>query len=222
MDANRSTTTNQDFYQVLGLQKTCTQDDIKKAYRKLALRFHPDKNPDNPEATEKFQEISHAYSVLSDATKRNIYDRYGSFGLFICEQIGEENVNTYFLLTSPWCKAFAVIGCLLTGCCCCCCCCCCFNFCCGKCRPQSTEDSQYLNIPGDIDAEEGNDATTLNNDSQPIILQPASNSQPITLQSGPTGDTSQPIELQPGLAADGDQPITLQPRSTNDVPIVMT
>ena len=52
----------------------------------------------------QFQEINHAYSVLNDPTKRNIYDRYGSLGLYMAEQIGEENVNAYFLLTSAWCK----------------------------------------------------------------------------------------------------------------------
>ena len=52
----------------------------------------------------QFQEINHAYSVLNDATKRSIYDRYGSLGLYIAEQFGEENVKTYFLLTSNWCK----------------------------------------------------------------------------------------------------------------------
>lgn len=58
----------------------------------------------------QFQEIHHAYSVLSDATKREIYDRYGSFGLYISEHFGEENVNTYFRLTSPWFKvAFAYL-----------------------------------------------------------------------------------------------------------------
>jgi len=52
----------------------------------------------------QFQEINHAYSVLNDPTKRSIYDRYGSLGLYIAEQFGEENVNTYFVLTSSWCK----------------------------------------------------------------------------------------------------------------------
>lgn len=54
---------------------------MKKAYRKLALKYHPDKNPDNPEAGEKFKEITHAYEVLSDPQKRDIYDQYGTEGL---------------------------------------------------------------------------------------------------------------------------------------------
>lgn len=73
-------------------------------YRKLALKFHPDKNPDNPEAADKFKEINNAHSILSDATKKNIYDKYGSLGLYVAEQFGEENVNTYFVLSSWWAK----------------------------------------------------------------------------------------------------------------------
>ena len=73
-------------------------------HRKLALKFHPDKNPDNPDAAEKFKEINNAHAILSDPTKRNIYDQYGSLGLFVAEQFGEENVNTYFVLSSWWAK----------------------------------------------------------------------------------------------------------------------
>ena len=72
--------------------------------RKLALKYHPDKNPDNPEAADKFKEINNAHAILPDATKRNIYDKYGSLGLYVAEQFGEENVNTYFVLSSWWAK----------------------------------------------------------------------------------------------------------------------
>lgn len=72
--------------------------------RKLALRFHPDKNPDNPEAVEKFKELNSAHAVLSDLTKRNIYDSYGSLGLYVAQQFGEDNVNTYFMLSTWWAK----------------------------------------------------------------------------------------------------------------------
>lgn len=72
--------------------------------RKLALKYHPDKNPDNPEAADKFKEINNAHTILTDATKRNIYDKYGSLGLYVAEQFGEENVNTYFVLSSWWAK----------------------------------------------------------------------------------------------------------------------
>lgn len=91
------------------------------------MKYHPDKNPDNPEAAEQvnkfliisdsrffhqqnnhrnisqfqFKEVNRAHSILSDETKRNIYDNYGSLGLYIAEQFGEENVNAYFVVTSP-------------------------------------------------------------------------------------------------------------------------
>ena len=68
------------------------------------MKFHPDKNPDNPEAADKFKEINSAHAILVDGTKRNIYDKYGSLGLYVAEQFGEENVNTYFMLSTWWAK----------------------------------------------------------------------------------------------------------------------
>lgn len=97
------------LYEVLALPKTATAEEIKKTYRRLALKYHPDKNPNNPEAAEKFKEVNRAHSILSDATKRNIYDNYGSLGLYIAEQFGEENVNAYFVVTSTWCKVSVAI-----------------------------------------------------------------------------------------------------------------
>jgi DnaJ family protein A protein 2 len=70
-----------DFYAILGVEKTASLDDIKRNYKKLAMKYHPDKNPGNPEAAEKFKEISAAYEVLSDPQKKEIYDRYGEEGL---------------------------------------------------------------------------------------------------------------------------------------------
>lgn len=66
-----------DFYEVLGVSKTASADEIKKAYRKLAMKYHPDRNPDDPDAEEKFKEASMAYEVLSDDNQRSTYDRMG-------------------------------------------------------------------------------------------------------------------------------------------------
>jgi molecular chaperone DnaJ len=70
-----------DYYEVLGVARAATDQEIKSAYRKLALQFHPDRNPNNPDAEEKFKECSEAYAVLADGDKRAAYDRYGHAGL---------------------------------------------------------------------------------------------------------------------------------------------
>jgi len=66
-----------DYYNILGVDKSSSTEDVKKAYRKMAMKYHPDRNPDNAEAEEKFKDISEAYSVLSDETKKANYDHYG-------------------------------------------------------------------------------------------------------------------------------------------------
>lgn len=71
----------ENLYKILELNPSATIDDIKKAYKKLALKYHPDKNPGNIEAAEKFKKISHAYNILSDANKKDIYDKFGEEGL---------------------------------------------------------------------------------------------------------------------------------------------
>ncbi|MDF2576974.1 MAG: dnaJ [Chlamydiales bacterium] len=68
----------EDYYNVLEVSRQATADEIKKSYRRLALKYHPDRNPDNPEAEQKFKKISEAYEVLSDDKKRELYDRYGA------------------------------------------------------------------------------------------------------------------------------------------------
>ncbi len=68
----------QDYYEILGVSKSATPEEIKSAYRKLALKYHPDRNPDNKEAEEKFKAAAEAYSVLSDPEKRKRYDQYGT------------------------------------------------------------------------------------------------------------------------------------------------
>src|SRR5271165_5413102 len=69
--------TKRDYYEVLGVERNASIDDIKKSYRKLAVKFHPDKNPGDAAAEEKFKELGEAYEVLIDENKRSAYDRYG-------------------------------------------------------------------------------------------------------------------------------------------------
>ncbi|XP_003493600.2 dnaJ homolog subfamily C member 5 isoform X2 [Bombus vosnesenskii] len=188
MDKRKMSTAGDSLYQILEIPKTATPEEIKRTYRKLALKYHPDKNPNNPEAADKFKEINRAHAILTDLTKRNIYDNYGSLGLYVAEQFGEENVNAYFVVTSGWCKALFIFCSLITACYCCCCCCCCCNFCCGKFKPTPPEDSgEYHNLQ---EEESDDDAITAqpqggpqNNSTnqQPIFaMPPPAMSQPIT------------------------------------------
>ncbi|HPU84749.1 MAG TPA: DnaJ domain-containing protein, partial [Candidatus Latescibacteria bacterium] len=76
-----------DYYEVLGIERTANDDAVKKAYRKLALKYHPDRNPGDKAAEEKFKELAEAYEVLSDPEKRQRYDRFGHQG--VQDQFGQ-------------------------------------------------------------------------------------------------------------------------------------
>ena len=78
-----------DLYDIIGVSKNASQDEIKKSYRKLALKYHPDKNPDNKDAEKKFKEAAEAYAVLSDDNKRARYDQFGHAGVGMGEGPGQ-------------------------------------------------------------------------------------------------------------------------------------
>lgn len=86
-----------DYYDVLGINKSSSIDEVKSAYRKLAMQYHPDRNPDNKEAEEKFKEATEAYEVLSDANKRSRYDQFGHEGIRGGQDFHQyQNVNDIF------------------------------------------------------------------------------------------------------------------------------
>lgn len=159
----RLSATGESLYNILNLKKSSTPDEVKRAYRQLALKYHPDKNQNDPTAHEKFQELNRAYKILSDHMKRSIYDQYGSMGIYVAEQFGDEYLNTYLIVQSRWFKVFMCCLGITTCCYCFCCCCCfCFNCCCGKCKPKMDPrfEDQFDRDWGD--AREG---TSNNNDA---------------------------------------------------------
>src|SRR3954468_12002816 len=93
-----------DYYEILGLARNAAPEEIKKAYRKLAVQFHPDKNPGDKKAEEQFKELSEAYEVLSDPQKRQMYDQFGhaasgaggSAGGFDFQGFGGTSINDIF------------------------------------------------------------------------------------------------------------------------------
>jgi molecular chaperone DnaJ len=88
--------TKRDYYEILGVEKSANSDEIKKAYRKLAMQYHPDRNPGNKEAEEKFKELAEAYEVLSDPEKKSRYDRFGHQGVDATGFHGFDNINDIF------------------------------------------------------------------------------------------------------------------------------
>ena len=98
---SRSKAGKRDYYEILSVERTASDGEIKSAYRKLALQFHPDRNPDDPQAEEKFKEASEAYSVLSDAQKRATYDQYGHNGLAGAGGFDPDEVQGYAFGLGP-------------------------------------------------------------------------------------------------------------------------
>lgn len=168
-DVSRLSRSGNSLYELLDIPKSSTPDDIKKKYRRLALKYHPDKNPNNAEAEEMFKKINSANAILSDEKKRQLYDEYGSFGLYLADQVGDDLVGTLMFFQSGWFKGLFCLCGLLTGCyfaCCLCCCCCC---CCGKCGPKKPEDwEEDMPDVGDLGEEE----TELDEDKDPVTSQP--------------------------------------------------
>nr|ACO14644.1 DnaJ homolog subfamily C member 5 [Caligus clemensi] len=142
-DEKRLSASGESLYALLGLSKDCTQDEIKRQYRKKALKCRPDKNPDNPDAAETFKELNHANRILSDEKKRKVYDYHGSMGIQAVEMMGDGVIPVFLLVSSRWFQWLFWCTFCMSGCCCCLCCCsCCFNCCngcggrCKLCKPS--------------------------------------------------------------------------------------
>ena len=152
------------LYEVMGLEKSATDEEIKKAFRTLALKCHPDKNPDDPEAGEKFKKLNHAYRVLNDTKTRKVYDEKGDTGLMVASMIGKENVAKCCTCHDACWIAF-FICCGITTCCYCCMCCC---FCCGKCHSDDPEEDLH-------------DEFSSTPEESPVTSQPMAGEMPIPM-----------------------------------------
>ncbi|XP_066483599.1 dnaJ homolog subfamily C member 5-like [Tiliqua scincoides] len=174
----------QSLYGVLGVEKGASAAQIRAAYRRQALRHHPDKNAGSAAAAERFKELNAAHAVLSDPRRRRLYDRYGSEGLRVAADFGEENVPLYFALASPCARAALLLCGLLTGCwcgccfCCGCCCGCCCR-CCGawKPAPPAPPPAPPAPSPQELEAEDG-----------PAVSQPRRDPGPYGSDYGPGQD----------------------------------
>jgi DnaJ family protein C protein 5 len=175
-----NSTAGESLYHSLGVPKGATEEEIKKAYKKLALKWHPDKNRENPDAEEIFKEVNNAKTILLNEKKRRIYDQYGSMGLKLAEQVGEENLDLYMCLDSKLMKCCCIASFFMTCCCffcfCCYCFCCCC--CCGLGRPKEEDniyvDPEDLLLDGDeeeiIQTQPTADYHSIESDKQPIPL----------------------------------------------------
>ena len=93
-----------DYYEVLGVNRDAAEEDLKKAYRRLAMKWHPDRNPENPRAEEHFKEAKEAYEVLCDAQKRSAYDRHArqNSAADISRFFGPSSRSTLSSIGRPW------------------------------------------------------------------------------------------------------------------------
>ncbi|KAM9720167.1 dnaJ homolog subfamily C member 5B-like [Menidia menidia] len=178
-------TSGESLYQVLGLERGCSHDDIKRSYRKLALRCHPDKNPEDPGAAARFQALNAAHAVLSDPPRRSLYDAYGSLGLYAAQTLGEEHVSAYFLLSTWWAKALFLLCGLLTGCYCGCCLCCCCNCCCGRLRPPPPEGAGPEGAGPAGPPPEEEEAPSDPDEGAPVVQQPNASEKTQLIGDGP-------------------------------------
>jgi len=182
-DISRLSRSGNSLYELMDIPKTSTDNEIKKKYRRLALKYHPDKNPDNADAEEMFKKINHANSILSDEKKRKLYDDYGSFGLYIADQVGEDLVGSVMFFQSKWIQGLICLCGLFTGCYFCCCLCCCFCCCCGKCKPKMDEEEDMPDV-GDLEDDEEEEK------NEPVTSQPQStNSSPSAAPTAPQTST---------------------------------
>ena len=99
-----------DYYEVLGVSKNATESEIKAAYRKLAIKYHPDRNPDNAEAEEKFKEAAEAYDVLHDSQKRQQYDQFGFNAPVEDSEVPEDSVEDSLWMISSLCLVMCLEG----------------------------------------------------------------------------------------------------------------
>ncbi|XP_022667853.1 dnaJ homolog subfamily C member 5-like [Varroa jacobsoni] len=144
------------LYDILGITKKATNTEIRKAYRRLALAYHPDRNKE-ADAAKKFRRVQYAQKILLDPNKRNIYDKFGSKGIKLADRVGEKNVPFMLYLDTFWGRCLAGFLFVITGCGCCCLCCgccfcceCCCKCCCNRCCGVfARNESQYCSCRAD-------------------------------------------------------------------------